>query len=135
MGVESKKKKRALLIALRARFASFGYAFRGIKELVAEQPNAKIHLIVASMVILAGFLLDISTMEWLVIILSIALVFAAEAFNTALEYLTDLVSPNFHPLAGKTKDVAAGAVLITAIGTAIVGLVVFLPKLLALFTN
>lgn len=82
-------------------------------------------------VIGAGFYFDISSMEWVALVLCIALVFAMEAVNTALEYLTDLVSPGFHPLAGKAKDAAAAAVLLAAAGAVVVGLVIFLPKFFA----
>jgi len=76
----------------------------------------------------AGLLFSLAAPEWCAVILAIALVWAAEGLNTALERLTDLVSPQFHPLAGKAKDIAAGAVLLAAIGAFCVGLVVFLPR-------
>ncbi|MEO6040210.1 MAG: diacylglycerol kinase family protein, partial [Saprospiraceae bacterium] len=94
-----------------------------------SQPNARIHLSVAFLVTAAGWYCQISRPEWLAIILCMALVLALEALNTALEYLTDLVSPEFHPLAGKVKDVAAAAVLIAAAAAVVVGLVVFLPRI------
>ena len=83
----------------------------------------------------AGFLLGISRLEWVAIVICILLVTAAEAMNTALEYLTDLVSPGFHELAGKAKDAAAAAVLITAIGAVIVGLLIFVPRMWAWVTT
>lgn len=116
---------------LKKRFNSFRFAFDGVKELLRSQANAKIHLAVTLVVIFAGFFFSLSLAEWSFIVLAIALVFAAEAFNTALENLTDLVSPDHHPLAGKAKDTAAAAVLFTAIGAATLGLIIFLPKLLA----
>ena len=116
---------------LKARIDSFGYAFKGIYELFKSQPNAKIHLLVASLVVLAGWYFQLSAPEWAIVVLAIGLVLAAEAFNTALEYLTDLTSPGFHPLAGKSKDVSAGAVLICAVCAAIMGLIVFLPKVVS----
>ena len=111
------------------RFNSFRYAFNGILELFRAEPNARIHLVFTILVIIMGWYLEISRIEWCVVILCIASVLAAEAFNTALENLTDLVSPGQNSLAGKTKDVAAGAVLICAIGAAIAGLIIFLPKI------
>ena len=78
----------------------------------------------------AGFFFEVSRWEWCLLILCVAVVLAAEAFNSALEYLVDLVSPGQHPLAGKAKDIAAGAVLIVAIGAALVGLLIFIPKAL-----
>ena len=82
-------------------------------------------------VIAAGIFFRVSNTEWLVLTLTMTLVMAAEGFNTALEFLTDLVSPNYHELAGKTKDVAAGAVLITAIGAIVIGMIIFVPKIMA----
>ncbi len=105
----------------------------GIASLVRSQANARIHLLAAVLVVLAGFYFGLNRTEWCLIALSIAVVFAAEGFNTALEHLTDLVSPDHHPLAGKAKDVAAGAVLLAAIGAAAVGALVFLPKISSLF--
>lgn len=116
------------------RLKSFKYAFDGLADLVKTQPNAWIHTFIALVVLLAGFLFQLSRIEWCIISLTIALVFAAEAFNTSIEYLTNLVSPDYHPLAGKTKDVAAAGVLIVAIGAAAVGVIIFLPKVWALFT-
>lgn len=118
---------------LKKRCDSFKYAFNGIYTLFATQPNAKIHAFFCCLVIGGGFFFQITVTEWLICILAMTLVLSAEAFNTALEFLTDLVSPDYHPLAGKTKDVAAGAVLIAAIGAALIGFIVFLPKVLAYF--
>lgn len=115
---------------LKKRLNSFRYAGAGIAALFRSEPNAKIHLVLTIASVAAGFFFHLTTTEWCVIILAISLVLSAEAFNTAIEQLTDLVSPDFHPLAGKVKDLAAGAVLITAIGAAVTGLIVFLPKLL-----
>jgi diacylglycerol kinase len=101
--------------------------------LFKSQPNARIHLIALILVISTGFYVHLSNLEWSLVVMCIALVLSMEAVNTALEYLTDLVSPDHHPLAGKAKDVAAAAVLIAAIGAAIVGALLFIPKLSALF--
>jgi diacylglycerol kinase len=118
---------------LQKRAASFRYAFHGIATLLRSQPNARIHLIAAIAALGAAYFLKISTGEWALVVLCIAAVFAAEAFNTALEFLTDLVSPDYHELAGKTKDVAAAGVLLTALGAALVGILIFGPKLYTLF--
>ncbi|MEL6945438.1 MAG: diacylglycerol kinase family protein [Bacteroidota bacterium] len=115
------------------RIASFKYAFKGLLTLVKTQPNFIIHLFLASIAIAIGFWLQLTAIEWLVLTFTITLVLFAEAANSALEFLTDLVSPDYHPLAGKAKDVAAASVLITAIGAVIIGLILFLPKLLAKF--
>lgn len=114
---------------------SFKYAFQGLAYLVRTQPNAQIHLIIASLVLLSGAWLELSRAEWGLLVLATVLVLGAEALNTALEALTDLVSPEYHPLAGRAKDLAAGGVLVCAIGAAIVGLIVFLPHIWALISN
>lgn len=116
---------------IKKRLASFGFAFKGIGTLISSQPNARIHLIAMIVVTCAGIFFKVSNSEWLVLILTMTSVMAAEGFNTALEFLTDLVSPNYHELAGKTKDVAAGAVLITAIGAIVIGMIIFVPKIIA----
>lgn len=112
---------------------SFGYAFTGIATLFKETPNAKIHLLAAIVVIIAGLYLNVSNIEWAVLTLCIGFVITAEALNTALETLTDLASPEIHPLAKKTKDMAAGAVLIAAIISIIIAFLIFFPKILLLF--
>ncbi len=116
-------------MSLQKRADSFRYAFHGLADLLRSQPNARIHLAMTIAVVLAGFYFSISRIEWVALVLCIALVFALEAVNTALEYLTDLVSPDFHPLAGKAKDAAAAAVLLAAAGAIVVGLIIFLPKI------
>ena len=118
---------------LKKRLDSFKFAFAGIRDLFKTEPNAIIHLIAAVLAVSMGLFFSISKTEWCFVIFSIALVFSAEAFNTAIEHLTNLVSPDYHELAGKTKDAAAAAVLLVAVGAAIVGLIIFLPKILVLF--
>lgn len=120
---------------LNGRLRSFGHAFRGLKVLLQTQPNARIHAVATVLVVAAGVLLRISPAEWALIVLAIAGVWTAEALNTAIEFLVDLVSPDPHPLAGKAKDVAAGAVLIAAIGSAVIGGFVFGPHLLRLLVR
>ena len=112
------------------RIASFGFAVNGIIQAVKSQPNFRIHLLIMALVVFAGFYLNISLWEWTCVIFAIGLVLVAELFNTAIETLTDLVSPDYHEKAGKTKDYAAGAVLVAAITAAVIGLVIFIPKLL-----
>jgi diacylglycerol kinase len=121
------------MIDVRKRLQSFRYAFAGVADLFRSQPNARIHFTVAVAVVLAGIYCHVSRMEWVALVICIVLVLALEAVNTALEYLTDLVSPEYHPLAGKAKDVAAAAVLIAAIGAVWVGILIFMPYLSALF--
>lgn len=108
---------------------SFGYAWKGIRSCVGKEQNLSFHLIAATIVIIAGFALGITRTEWIVIILCIGIVIAAELFNTAIERLVDLVSPQRHPLAGQAKDIAAGAVLVCAVAAAIIGLIIFVPYL------
>jgi len=115
---------------LKKRLESFKYAFAGICDLFKTEPNAIIHLVAAILVIALGFFFSISKTEWCLIIFAIAIVFSAEAFNTAIEHLTNKVSPDYNELAGKTKDAAAAAVLLAAIGAAIVGFIIFLPKIM-----
>ena len=110
----------------------FGYALNGIWHASVTQLNFRVHLICTLIVVYAGYALHISPNEWLWIILCIALVLAAELFNTAIEFLTDLVSPEYNKKAGLVKDMSAGAVLVTAIGALAIGLIIFVPKLLAL---
>jgi len=108
---------------------SFYFALKGIYQLLKNERNAKIHLLISIAVIGFSFYFNISKLEWIIIIFSIAAVFTAEAFNTSIEKMVDFVSPQHHEKAGQIKDLAAGAVLITAIAVAIVGLIVFIPKL------
>jgi diacylglycerol kinase (ATP) len=120
---------------LSGRLRSFGHAFRGLKVLIQTQHNARIHAVATILVVAAGALFRISITQWALIALAIACVWAAEALNTAIEFVVDLVSPESHPLAGKAKDVAAGGVLLAAIGAAFVGGLVFGPYVLRLFVH
>lgn len=117
---------------MRKFIRGFGYALNGIWHASVTQLNFRVHLVAALVAVYAGYALHISKNEWLWIILSIALVLVAELFNTALEFLVDLVSPEYNKKAGLVKDMSAGAVLITAIGALLIGLMIFLPKLLVL---
>ncbi len=113
------------------RIRSMRCAFIGIWIMISSQHNAWIHALATGVAVAAGLYFGLTKAEWCWIILAIISVWTAEALNTAFEFLTDVASPEFHPLAGKAKDVAAGAVLITAIGAVLIGLVVFGPYLLA----
>ena len=106
---------------------SFIYAWRGIVNMMLNEHNAWIHSIAAVGVVIAGLCFGITRMEWIIIILCIGLVFAAEAFNTAIERLANVVSPDWNEMIGKAKDLAAGAVLLISVAVAIVGLIVFIP--------
>lgn len=122
-------------MSIQKRINSFQFACKGLADLVKSQPNARIHLVVGIAVLLAGYFFRISKYDWIAVVLCVALVISLEAVNTALEYLTDLVSPEYHPLAGKAKDVAAAAVLIAAMGAVVVGLLIFVPYLLPALGN
>ena len=111
------------------RAKSFVYATKGILYFIKTQPNAWIHLGFAGAVVGMGFFLKVSIGEWMILLFLIAWVLSMEALNTAIEVLVDLVSPEFHPKAGIVKDVAAGAVLFTAIASALIGLLIFVPKI------
>jgi diacylglycerol kinase len=118
------------LVDLRKSSRSFRYAGKGIRALFRYENNARIHLMAALLVLGAGLFFRVSLTEWGLLITQIVLVWMAEAFNTALEKLSDKVSPDYHPLIESVKDLAAGAVLLTALGAALVGSLIFLPKLI-----
>lgn len=107
--------------------SSFRYAIRGLYEYAASEKNVTIHIIATSIVLLAGWWLSISANDWIHLLILIAIVHISEAFNTAIETLVDLVSPQQHPLAGKVKDIAAGAVLMSAIAAMVGGIIIFYP--------
>jgi diacylglycerol kinase len=98
-----------------------------------RQPNARIHAVATVLVVALGAWLRISHHEWLAVVLAVVLVIGAEALNTALELAVDLSSPEWQPLARDAKDTAAAAVLVSSLGAAVVGCLVFGPKLLARF--
>ncbi len=112
-----------------SRLESFRCAFRGVRTLLASQHNAWIHLLAAVSACGLGLLIGISRIEWIAIVVAIVMVWMAEALNTAFEFLCDVASPEFHPLVQKGKDVAAAAVLLSAAGAVIIGLLVFVPHL------
>jgi diacylglycerol kinase (ATP) len=111
------------------RLRSVRHALRGIRIMVASQHNAWLHAVAT---VGAGALVGLSAFEWCWIVLAIVSVWTAEALNTAFEFLTDVASPTFHPVAGKAKDVAAGAVLLAAVGAVVIGSLVFWPKVVDL---
>jgi diacylglycerol kinase (ATP) len=107
------------------------WACRGIIAVIRSGKSARIQLGSAIFVIAAGFFFEIDRIEWIAVSLAIGAVLGAECFNTALESLADAVHPDQHPLVGRAKDAAAGAVLLTAIAATVVGFIVFLPKVLS----
>lgn len=114
-----------------ARLKSFTYAFSGIFILLRSQHNAWIHAAATVIVCAMGFWLRLSSAEWCWLVLAMTVVWMAEAMNTAVEFLADVISPEFHILVKYAKDVAAGAVLLAAMGALIIGLLVMGPHLLA----
>ena len=115
------------------RLRSFRHAIAGILRMVRCQHNAWIHAAVTAIVVAAGFLLRVGPADWCWLILAISIVWTAEALNTAFEFLADAASPEFHPLVRDAKDVAAGAVLVTAIAAVVIGGIIFWPHLGRLF--
>ena len=113
----------------RRRVASFGYAVRGVWAALRSEVHLRFHAGATVVVIGLGFYYGIARVEWALVALAVAGVWTAELVNTAIEALTDLASPAYHPLAGKAKDVAAGAVLLAALGALAVGVLVFGPHL------
>ena len=113
----------------KSRFRSFGYAFRGWWYVIRTQKNAWIHAVITTVVVIMAFWLKVSALEWAILVLTIALVWSAEFFNTAIEAVVDLASPTHHPLAKTGKDVGAAAVLIAALAAILVGLLILGPPL------
>lgn len=118
---------------LSARLKSFKYALEGIVLVMKTQHNAWIHAIATLLVIALGMFFPLTATEWLLLVLSISSVWVAESFNTALEFMADSISIDFQPLIKKAKDVSAGAVLISAVGSAIIGCIIFVPKLYSIY--
>lgn len=109
---------------------SFKYAFEGIISSFKTERNMKIHVIVMILVIIVGILLKINKYEWIICIICFSIVISGELFNTAIETVVDMVMPNKNEKAKLAKDISAGAVLVMAIGSAIIGLIIFVPKIL-----
>lgn len=122
-------------LTFNGRIRSFKFAFNGIRIMLRSQQNAWIHSFATVIAIIFGVHFNLAIAEWCWIILAAISVWTAEALNTAFEFLTDVASPEFHPLAAKAKDVAAGAVLITAIGAVLIGSLIFVPHLTAFGRN
>ena len=111
---------------------SFKYAFRGLYLLYKHEHNIRIHLVASVVAIGLGFVLKITTFQWYLIILCIGFVLTAEAMNSAIEKLVDHISPEENEWAGRIKDLSAAGVLLAALGAAIVGVIIFIPKLISL---
>lgn len=124
------KVKHKLRIDNKRLTGSFKYAFEGIIQTYKGEQNLKIHTFIAILVVVFGFFLKISTVEWFACLILIGLVLMSEFFNTAIEYVVDLASPRIHPLAKAAKDTASAGVLIMSLMAAIVGGIIFIPKLI-----
>jgi diacylglycerol kinase len=106
---------------------SFGYAFEGVVAMLRSQPNVWVHVVAACLALGLGVALGLSALELAVIVLTIALVLVAEAANTALEHVCDLVSPQYHPIVKRAKDISAAAVLLAAVAALAVAVLVYIP--------
>ena len=125
MKLENKK------FTVKSRINSFVYAINGIIHTFRQEKNILIQSIFAVASIIAGIIFKISPMEWIAIVLCIGMVFACEIINTAIETIVDFISPEHHKKAGLIKDLAAGAVLVMSIASAIVAAIIFIPKLIS----
>lgn len=130
MSAKSNDKKKYVVLDRKRLIDSFRYASFGIAEAYKGEQNLKIHTVIAVIVVMCGFLFKISYLEWLVCLILIGLVLMAEFFNTAIEYVVDLASPDIHPLAKLAKDTASAGVLMMAIISAIIGLIIFVPEII-----
>ena len=113
--------------------SSFGYAIDGIKKAFKSERNLKVHALAMILVVILGFVLKLAVWEWITCIILFALVIGAELFNTSIEEVVNLLSPEIRVHAKYAKDIAAGAVLVFALASAIVGVIIFLPKIISLF--
>jgi diacylglycerol kinase len=118
--------------SIKKRMQSFKYAFNGLRILLNNEHNSWIHLFVTVCVLVAGFVFKISTGEWIAVIFCIGMVFSLELVNTAIENMADFVSKEYHESIKKIKDLAAAAVFVGAVAAAVIGLIIFLPKIVEL---
>lgn len=110
---------------------SFKYAYEGLFSAIKTERNMKIHILIMFLVVILGILLKINQYEWIICIICFAMVIGGELFNTAIETVVDMVMPYKNEKAKIAKDISAGAVLVLAIGSAIIGLIIFTPKIIA----
>lgn len=115
---------------MKSFFLSFKYAFEGIVSAFKKERNLKIHFVIAVVVIVLGALFKLHKLEWLILILTIGIMIVLELINTSIERTIDLITEDYHPLAKQAKDIAAAACLVFAICTVIIGLIIFLPKII-----
>ncbi|HEY3370652.1 MAG TPA: diacylglycerol kinase family protein [Prolixibacteraceae bacterium] len=119
--------------SIHQRVRSFGYAWNGLKILFGEEHNSRIHLVAAVVVLIAGYFFQLSALEWMAIVFAIGWVFTLEILNSAIENIADFVSPAMDDHIKKIKDLSAAAVLVGALTAVVIGLIVFVPKILNLF--
>ena len=130
LGIKKRKIEYNNTLDAKRLSRSFKAAFEGIASTYKKEQNIKIHTFIAILVVIFGFFLKINYIEWLVCLVLIGFMLMAEFFNTAIEYVVDLASPDIHPLAKAAKDTASAGVLMMAIIAAVTGLVIFVPKLI-----
>lgn len=126
------RKQKGMSFSFAERLRSFRYAFQGMRSLISYEHNARIHLFILIAVIVTGILLGISRPDWMAILFVSGLVFVSECFNTAVEYLCDVVSERENENIRVAKDVAAAGVMISAIISVVTGLIIFLPRIISL---
>ena len=120
-------------LSIKRFLISLGHALDGLKSIIKSEPNFIIHVIMGIFVVILGFLLKLASWEWCAVIIMIGMVLTVEGINTSIENLTDLVTKEQNPLAKKAKDTAAAAVLMCSLTATVIGLIIFLPKLLRQF--
>ena len=118
--------------SIKNRLRSFGYAFNGLKVMFIDEHNSRIHLVAAILALALGWFLKLSANEWTLLVIVIGSVFSAELFNSAVENLADFISPANHEKIKKAKDLAAGAVLVSALVAVVMACIIFLPKIVLL---
>ncbi|MEN8118880.1 MAG: diacylglycerol kinase family protein [Bacteroidota bacterium] len=123
------------IFSIKSRQKSFKYALNGLRILVKYEHNSRIHLVAMIFAITLGFILKISPLEWVAIVLVTGLVLSSEIINSSIEYLADFASPNYHEIIKKVKDLSAAAVLISALVAMIVAFIIFIPKIVELWSN
>lgn len=126
---------KAEKFTIKSRIRSFGYAINGLKIVFKNEHNFRIHTFAAFAVLIAGFIFKVSVTEWIILTLTIAFVMVVEALNTAIEYVCNYLTKDYDYNIGVIKDVCAAAVLISAIGAAIVGIIIFAPKIFEIFIS
>lgn len=123
-------KEKSSIMKNKKMINSFKNAFNGMIVSFKQERNMKIHISIMFLVILLGIIFKIKTVEWIICIICFALVIGGELFNTAIEITVDIAMPNFNEKAKKAKDISAGAVLVLAIASAIIGFIIFVPKII-----